>query len=134
MFEFEGVYRDAVVSINGDFAAQRPNGYTNFYVKADPFLRHGEPNTIRVQARAHRDSRWYTGAGIHRDTQLIVADPVHVALDGVRDHDPRRRRRARRRRDRDDGGERDARDPHGARDHADPRRRRRGGRRGVGRR
>jgi hypothetical protein len=83
-FEFEGVYRDAVVSINGDFAAQRPNGYTNFYVKADPFLRYGEENTIRVQARTHRDSRWYTGAGIHRDTKIIVGDPVHVALDGVR--------------------------------------------------
>ena len=83
-FEFEGVYRDATVFINGDFAAQRPNGYTNFYVKADPFLRYGAPNTIRVQARAHRDTRWYTGAGIHRDTKLIVGDLVHVALDGVR--------------------------------------------------
>ena len=82
--EFEGVHRDAVVSINGDFAAQRPSGYTNFYVKADAFLRHGERNTIRVQARAHRDSRWYTGAGIHREVKLIVGELVHVALDGVR--------------------------------------------------
>jgi beta-galactosidase len=64
--------------------AQRPNGYTNFYVKADPYLRYGEPNTIRVQARAHQDSRWYTGAGIYRDTKLIVGDLVHVALHGVR--------------------------------------------------
>ena len=102
-------------SINGDFAAQRPNGYTNFYVKADPFLRYGEPNTIRVQARAHRDSRWYTGAGIHRDTQLIVADPVHVALDGVRittpDIDAERAVVA----VATTRGERHARDPHGAR-------------------
>ena len=82
--EFEGVYRDAMVFINGEFAAQRPNGYTNFYVKADPYLRYGEPNTIRVQARAHQDSRWYTGAGIYRDTKLIVGELVHVALDGVR--------------------------------------------------
>jgi beta-galactosidase len=82
--EFEGVYRDAMVFINGEFAAQRPNGYTNFYVRADPYLRYGEANTIRVQARAQADSRWYTGAGIHRDTKLIVADLVHVALDGVR--------------------------------------------------
>jgi beta-galactosidase len=82
--EFEGVYRDAMVFINGEFAAQRPNGYTNFYVKADPYLRPGEANTIRVQARAHKDSRWYTGAGIHRDTKLIVGELVHVALDGVR--------------------------------------------------
>ena len=82
--EFEGVYRDAMVFINGEFAAQRPNGYTNFYVNADPYLRYGEANTIRVQARAHEDSRWYSGAGIHRDTKLIVGELVHVALDGVR--------------------------------------------------
>jgi beta-galactosidase len=82
--ECEGVYRDAMVFINGEFVAQRPNGYTNFYVKADPYLRYGEPNTIRVQARAHQDSRWYTGAGIYRDTKLIVGDLVHVALDGLR--------------------------------------------------
>ena len=37
--EFEGVYRDAMVYVNREFAAQRPNGYTNFYVRADPYLR-----------------------------------------------------------------------------------------------
>jgi beta-galactosidase len=82
--EFEGVYRDAMVFINGEFAARRANGYTNFYVRADAYLRYGEPNTIRVQARAHEDSRWYSGAGIHRNTKLIVGELVHVALDGVR--------------------------------------------------
>jgi hypothetical protein len=82
--EFEGVYRDAVVLINGDFAAQRPNGYAGFAVRADPFLRYGQPNTVTVEARAHLDSRWYTGAGIYRPVHLLVADPVHVALDGVR--------------------------------------------------
>ena len=51
---------------------------------SDPYLRYGEPNTVRVQARTHRDSRWYTGAGIHRDTKIIVGGPVRVALDGVR--------------------------------------------------
>ena len=82
--EFEGVYRDAVVYINGDFAAHRPNGYAGFVVRIDPYLRYGQPNTITVEARAHRDSRWYSGAGIYRNTNLILADPVHVALDGVR--------------------------------------------------
>src|SRR4051812_371401 len=49
--EFEGVYRDAVVYINGDFAGQRPNGYAGFAIKADPYLRYGQPNTITVDAR-----------------------------------------------------------------------------------
>jgi hypothetical protein len=84
ILEFEGVYRDAVVAVNGDFAAHEPNGYAAFSVVLDPFLRYGEPNRITVDARAHRDSRWYTGAGIYRPVHLMVADPVHLALDGVR--------------------------------------------------
>jgi beta-galactosidase len=67
--EFEGVYRDAMVFINGEFAAQRPNGYAGFAVKADPYLIYGQRNTISVEARSHQDSRWYTGAGIYRNVK-----------------------------------------------------------------
>lgn len=80
--EFEGVYRDATVYINGDFAAHEPNGYAAFTVDADAFLRFGEANTITVEARVHKDSRWYTGGGIYRPVHLVVADPVHLVLDG----------------------------------------------------
>jgi beta-galactosidase len=62
--EFEGVYRDATVFLNGDFVAHEPNGYAAFAVALDPFLRFGETNRLTVEARAHKDSRWYTGAGI----------------------------------------------------------------------
>lgn len=82
--EFEGVYRDAMVYINGQFAAQRPNGYAGFSIDAVPFLRYGQMNRITVESRTHEDSRWYTGVGIHRNTHLVVADLVHVPLDGVR--------------------------------------------------
>ena len=82
--EFEGVYRDAVVFVNGEFAAHQANGYAAFAVTLDPFLRFGEPNRITVEARAHKDSRWYTGAGIYRPVHLLVADPTHIALDGTR--------------------------------------------------
>ncbi len=82
--EFEGVYRDAVVFVNGDYAAQEPNGYNGFTVVLDPFLRYGAANRITVDARSHKDSRWYTGAGIYRPVHLVIADPVHIPLDGVR--------------------------------------------------
>ncbi|MFB4278612.1 glycoside hydrolase family 2 TIM barrel-domain containing protein [Nonomuraea sp. MTCD27] len=82
--EFEGVYRDAAVFVNGDYAGQRPYGYSLFRVDADRFLRFGQDNEIRVEARAHQDSRWYTGAGIYRDTWLLVGGPVRIAPDGVR--------------------------------------------------
>ncbi|TRO68555.1 glycoside hydrolase family 2 TIM barrel-domain containing protein [Streptomyces sp. IB201691-2A2] len=84
LFEFEGVYRDAVVFINGDYAGQRPFGYSHFFIDADRFLRFGQDNEIRVEARAHRDSRWYTGAGIYRDTWMLVGEVVRIPPDGVR--------------------------------------------------
>ncbi|MCX5356242.1 DUF4982 domain-containing protein [Streptomyces mirabilis] len=83
-FEFEGVYRDAVVFVNGDYAGQRPFGYSHFHIDADRFLRFDEDNEIRVEARAHRDSRWYTGAGIYRDTWMLVGEVVRISPDGVR--------------------------------------------------
>ncbi|WP_315070553.1 glycoside hydrolase family 2 TIM barrel-domain containing protein [uncultured Microbacterium sp.] len=76
--EFEGVYRDAMIYVNGAFVAQRPNGYASFVVSLDGFLDYGAANTIRVDARAHDDSRWYTGAGIYREVHLWVSDRVHI--------------------------------------------------------
>ena len=83
LIEFEGVYRDAVVHINGAYAGQRPYGYSGFDITADPYLRYGQDNEIRVEARAHQDSRWYTGAGIYRDTWMLVGDLVRIAAAGV---------------------------------------------------
>jgi len=84
LVEFEGVYRDAMVYVNGDYAGQRPYGYSLFRIDADRFLRFGQDNEIRVEARAHKDSRWYTGAGIYRGTWLLTGGLVRIAPDGVR--------------------------------------------------
>ena len=84
LVEFEGVYRDAMVYVNGDYAGQRPYGYSLFRVDAGRFLRFGADNEIRVEARAHRDSRWYTGAGIYRDTWLLTGPLVRIGPGGVR--------------------------------------------------
>ncbi|MFB7894538.1 glycoside hydrolase family 2 TIM barrel-domain containing protein [Microbacterium sp. NPDC056044] len=82
--EFEGVYRDAVVFLNGDAVVHEANGYNAFEAVLDPYLRYGEPNRVTVEARAHRDSRWYSAARIYRPVHLVVADPVHLPLDGTR--------------------------------------------------
>ncbi|MFM9278810.1 glycoside hydrolase family 2 TIM barrel-domain containing protein [Paenibacillus jiagnxiensis] len=82
--EFEGVYMNAMVYLNGAFAGQQPNGYTNFYIKADRFLKYGEENEIKVISLNYKDSRWYSGAGIYRNTKLIIGNLVHIALDGVK--------------------------------------------------
>jgi beta-galactosidase len=83
-FEFEGVYRDAMVYINGALAGQWANGYSTFHVSADAFLRYGEENTIRVDAQAHEDSRWYSGGGIYRPVHLLLGELVHITPAGVR--------------------------------------------------
>jgi len=84
LLEFEGVYRDAMVYINGDYAGQRPYGYSLFRIDATPFLRFGRDNEIRVEARAHLDSRWYTGAGIYRDTWLLTGGAVRIGPGSIR--------------------------------------------------
>ncbi|MCQ6272263.1 DUF4982 domain-containing protein [Pseudarthrobacter sp. R1] len=84
VLEFDGVYRDAMVYVNGALAGQHAFGYSRFTVRIDPYLRFGSTNEIRVACRAHQDSRWYTGAGIYRDVHLIVKEPVHINVDGVR--------------------------------------------------
>lgn len=81
---FEGVYRDAVVFVNGEVAARQPNGYREIVVPLDDLLRYGASNVVHVECRTGQDSRWYSGAGIYRDVWLHVADFVHAALDGVR--------------------------------------------------
>lgn len=83
-FEFEGVYMNAMVYINGDFAGQHPYGYSNFYIKADRFLKYGEENEIKVVAKSADDSRWYTGTGIYRNTKIMIANLVHIGVDGVK--------------------------------------------------
>ena len=83
LVEFEGVYRGARVYVNSTLVGHRPYGYSNFAVSIGEHLQYGAENTISVEATAHRDSRWYSGAGIYRDVHLVVGEPVHVALDGA---------------------------------------------------
>ena len=84
VLQFEGVYRDATVHINGAYAGQRPYGYSGFTIDAEKFLRPGEENLIEVESRHGEDSRWYTGAGIYRDVWLHVGSHVHIPVHGLR--------------------------------------------------
>ena len=85
ILEFEGVYHNAEVWLNGQKAAFRPYGYTNFYVDCAPYLHSGE-NELRVIARNadQPNSRWYSGAGIYRPVQLWTARGAHITLNGVK--------------------------------------------------
>lgn len=86
ILEFEGVYHNAQVSLNGEQLLFRPYGYTNFYVDLTHKLRFGQENTLEVIARNadQPNSRWYSGAGIYRPVTLWHAPARHIPLNGVR--------------------------------------------------
>lgn len=86
IFEFEGVYRNSKVYINGKLAGGRAYGYSDFYVEADAFLNYGEENEIKVEAfnKDQPNSRWYSGAGIYRPVWLHVLPKQHIKLNGIK--------------------------------------------------
>lgn len=85
LLEFEGVYQQAEVALDGEKLAFRPYGYTNFYVDLTGKLTPGA-HTVSVTARNsdQPNSRWYSGAGIYRPVTLWMADQAHIAVNGVK--------------------------------------------------
>ncbi|RBP97315.1 glycoside hydrolase family 2 [Bifidobacterium aemilianum] len=85
LLEFEGVYREAEVWVNGRKLAYRPYGYSNFYVDLSEALVFGECNEIRVVARNadQPNSRWYSGAGIYRPVTLWAGHRDHIEVNGI---------------------------------------------------
>ena len=84
--EFDGVYRDSEVWINGHFLGKRPNGYISFQYNLTPYLQFdGDANilAVRVDHTDFADSRWYTGSGIYRPVRLCVTEAVRIAPWGV---------------------------------------------------
>ena len=83
--EFEGVYMNATVYINGHELGTHPYGYTSFFYDLTPHLQPGANNVlaVRVDQSKQRNSRWYAGSGIYRHVWLNVTGPVHVAPWGV---------------------------------------------------
>ncbi|MFI3287538.1 MAG: glycoside hydrolase family 2 TIM barrel-domain containing protein [Rikenellaceae bacterium] len=82
---FGGVYNNSDVFINGKWIGKRPNGYISFMYDLTDYINFGGKNVVavRVDHSDAFDSRWYTGSGIYRDVELIIADPVHIAQWGV---------------------------------------------------
>lgn len=80
MLLFEGVYMNTFVYVNGQLAANRPYGYSEFTVPISQFFKEEGENEIRVQVRnnACQNSRWYTGSGIYRDVYLLEADNTYI--------------------------------------------------------
>lgn len=77
--EFDGVFRDSVVWVNGHYLHREASGYSSFRVDITDYLNHGGRNVVAVRVDATtQEGWWYEGAGIYRHVWLTQTEPLHV--------------------------------------------------------
>ena len=78
--EFDGVYMNSSVFVNGRLVGFRPYGYSSFEYDITPFLTEGENQVVvKVDNSDQPNSRWYSGCGIYRHVWLTKTAKTHVA-------------------------------------------------------
>jgi hypothetical protein len=79
--EFDGVYANSEVWINGQFVGMRPFGFASFQYNLTPYLKWDADNVVAVRVDHSRfaDSRFYTGSGIYRNVRLSITDQLRIA-------------------------------------------------------
>jgi beta-galactosidase len=79
--EFDGIYRNSEVWINGIRLGKRPNGYISFRYDLTDHL-HEAPKrnvlVVKVDNSQQPNSRWYTGSGIYRNTRLVITSETAI--------------------------------------------------------
>jgi beta-galactosidase len=78
--EFDGVYQNSEVWINGNYLGRRPNGYINFSYQITHYLKPSPQKNIisvKVDNSQQPNSRWYSGSGIYRNVKLVITNLLH---------------------------------------------------------
>jgi len=82
--QFDGVYMNSTVWINGHKLGNRPFGYSTFQYDMTPYLKEGDNViSVKVDNSLQPNSRWYSGSGIYRHVWLNTTSPVHVSQWGT---------------------------------------------------
>ena len=83
--EFDGVYMNSEVFVNGVSLGVRPYGYISFSYDITPYLAWGKDNVVavRVDNSQQPNSRWYSGCGIYRDVRMLKTSKLHIPSDGL---------------------------------------------------
>jgi beta-galactosidase len=84
--EFDGVYRNSEVWINGHYLGKRPYGYVSFEYELSDYLKfEKEENVIvvKVDNSQQPNSRWYSGSGIYRDVKLLIKQDVYFPSNSI---------------------------------------------------
>jgi len=85
VIEFDAIYMNSDVWINGQFLGCKPYGFTGFRYDLTEYLKKdGSLNVIavRVDDSSEPSLRWYAGSGIYRHVRLITTGYTHFQLDG----------------------------------------------------
>lgn len=84
--EFEGVYGNAVLEVNGQVVRRHRFGYTSFKANITDYLIYGQDNRIKMTVLngMHPNGRYYTGTGIYRNVNIMTAGSFYIVPDGVR--------------------------------------------------
>ena len=80
--DFDGVYKNSEVWINGHSLGLRPYGYSSFRYELTPYLKYGKEKNIlavKVDNSKQPNSRWYSGSGIYRNVWLVMTDKIYIA-------------------------------------------------------
>lgn len=85
VLDFDGVYNEAIVYVNGTQVGNHVYGYTPFGLDITDYLNdNGAENVIAVKAiHQYPSSRWYSGSGMYRNVYLTITDAVHVDYNGT---------------------------------------------------
>ena len=82
--DFDGVFRDSQVWVNGFYLGREASGYSSFSYDISDYLNYGGTNVIAVRVDATLEEGWfYEGAGIYRHVWLTKTEPLHVARWGT---------------------------------------------------
>lgn len=84
VIQFDGVYMNAEVWLNGRRVGEHPYGYTSFWFDLTDKVNFGGRNVLAVKVKNEgENSRWYSGSGIYRHVWIKMLEPTHVAQWGT---------------------------------------------------
>ena len=86
LLNFDGVYMNSTLFVNGKEAGSWTYGYSAFEHDITDFLHEGENELLLRVSHQSPNTRWYSGAGIFRDVMLKLRPATYIGTNGVYIH------------------------------------------------
>lgn len=83
ILDFDGIYKDATIYLNGVEISRHYYGYTDFCIDITSYIKDTNILAVRVDNSTQPDSRWYCGSGIYRNVRLINTSDIYIVRDSL---------------------------------------------------